>query len=471
MASSGAIDLGLKLVAISILSRLLSPEQFGLIGIVTAIIAVVDGFKDFGLSTATVQRLNITHQQVSNLFWINVAAGVGFALAFAALGPFVAHFYNDPRLTDVTIGLAMVFVIAGLTIQHVALMSRQLKQGEQAVILLASSVLSIALAVVMALRGWGYWALVSREIARNLFYLIGTWLRCPWIPSWPSRGHGTKDMLRFGRNMSLTSLVAAAIANVDRLLIGRVAGAAVVGMYRQAQLLLMVPIDQLNAPIISVSQPALSALQKDPERYRRYYEKIVMIVSLTTVPCGLFVAVYAEEVTRLVLGPSWADAAVFVKIFAFAAAIRPAIATSAVVLITCGKSSRFLGLAIAHSTLLVILLVMSSRWGAEGIAIAQLATTLLMMLPKLYLSFVDTPVTLGLFWRAVRLPMFAGLVMAIGLSLAKRVVPEMAALPAVVVGGVIGGGLYLGVWLMHSRGRIQLLTLGHDLMEWRPKAA
>jgi O-antigen/teichoic acid export membrane protein len=471
LASSGGADLALKVVTIAILSRLISPEHFGFIGMVTAVTALVDGFRDLGLSAATVQRPTITHQQVSNLFWINAAAGAAFALLFCAVAPLIAAFYNEPRLTHVTIGMAVVVLLAGLSIQHSALMTRQLRQGELAVIFLGSSAISTLVAWLLAANGWGYWALVWREIARALFSLIGVWLRCRWVPSWPRRSEGTGEMLRFGRDLGLTSLLTSLIANIDRLVIGRVAGAVAVGMYRQAQSLLMVPIEQLNAPIISVSQPALSALQHDPERYRRYYEKIVLLVSLTTVPCGLFVAVYAEEVTRLVLGQQWVAAAVFVRIFAAAAAIRPALATSAVVLITCGRSGRFLVLAIAHSALLVILIFAGLGWGPEGVALAHLAATVILMIPKLYLSFQDTPVSLESFWRATRLPLFAGLVMASGLTLAKIFLPVGGVLPTLLVGGVLGGFLYVGVWLLHARGRVQLQTLGQDLMEWRPKAA
>jgi PST family polysaccharide transporter len=471
LATSGGADLALKVVTIALLSRLISPEHFGFIGMVTAVTALVDGFRDLGLSTATVQRPHITHQQVSNLFWINAAAGAAFGLLFCAIAPLIAAFYNEPRLTDVTMGMAVVVLLAGLSIQHSALMTRQLRQGELAVIFLGSSAISTVVAWILAVQGWGYWALVWREIARGLFALIGVWLRCRWVPSWPRRSAGTGEMLRFGRDLGLTSLLTSLISNIDRLLIGRVAGAAAVGMYRQAQSLLMVPIEQLNAPIISVSQPALSALQQDPERYRRYYEKIVLLVSLTTVPCGLFVAVYAEEVTRLVLGQQWTDAAVFVRIFAIAAAIRPTIGTSAVVLITCGRSNRFLLVAIAHSVVLVLLIFAGLGWVPEGVAAAHVATTVLLMIPKLHYSFAGTPVTMASFWGAVRLPSLAGFVMAIGLSTVKIFLPIESVLLTLIVGAALGGLFYLGVWLVHARGRLQLQALRADLMELRPKAA
>jgi hypothetical protein len=128
-------------------------------------------------------------------------------------------------------------------------------------------------------------------------------------------------------------------------------------------------------------------------------------------------------------------------------------------------------LAIAHSALLVILIFAGLGWGPEGVALAHLAATVILMIPKLYLSFQDTPVSLESFWRATRLPLFAGLVMASGLTLAKIFLPVGGVLPTLLVGGVLGGFLYVGVWLLHAGGRVQLQTLCQDLMEWRPKAA
>jgi O-antigen/teichoic acid export membrane protein len=464
MASGSGIEFAVRLASIPILARLLSPEQFGLVAMVTAFTAIVDGIKDLGLGAATVQRQGIDRHQVTNLFWVNTAAGVLIAVAFCALSNAIAGFYHDSRLVEISIVLSFVFVWSGLSVQHEALMNRQLRQGELAMIRVVAVVVSIGVAIALALDGWGYWALVWREVIRSAVIAVGVWVRCPWIPGLPCARAGTGDLLRFGGELSLTHLLISAILAADRLIIGRFFGAGAVGLYRQAQQLLEAPIEQLNAPIRGVAMSALSALQHDPDRYRRYYEKIVLLVALATIPLGLFAAVYAYEVTLLILGPSWTDATVFVMIFGIAVAVRPAVATSALVLISCGHSTRYLIVAIVHGALLTVFLFLGIRWGAEGVAVAHVGASLVLMVPKLYYSFVNSPVGLGTFFGAVRTPAIAAGVMVAGLLVLRELMPLGGTIVPLSAGAAVGGALYLGTWLLQPGGRAQFDALARDLV-------
>lgn len=463
MASGNAADILVRLLSIAVLARLLSPEDFGLMAMVTALTGIVDGFRDFGLSAATVQRPDITHRQVTNLFWFNVLVGASLALALSATAPLIAAFYQHDQLIGICLLLSAVFVWNGLSVQHEALMMRQLRQGELAAIRLFASVASTLIAIGLAVDGWGYWSLVWREVARSVMLTLGVWLCCRWIPGLPRRNVGTKKLIRFGGELSLTHLLSALIANVDRLLVGRFYGANVVGMYRQAQQLLLAPIEQLNGPIMGIAQPALSALQNDPPRYRRYYEKVVFLVTLGTLPLGLFVAICAEEITLLMLGEAWMDAAVFVQIFGVAAAIRPAIATSAVVLVTTGRSTRFLVLAILHSTVLTLMLLVGLYGGPTGVALAYTGTTFLLMWPKLYYSFQDTPATMGGFFRAIRVPLVAGLGMAAALIAVRRGIDLEGVLAPLIVHAFVGALAYLACIYAQATGRTVLRALIVDV--------
>ena len=198
MASGGGLELFIKLVSIPVLARLLSPADFGLVAMVTAFTASLDAVRDAGLGTATVQRKELTVPQVSNLFWLNTAIGIFFAVLVSASSSAVAAFYHEHRLTGITMGLSLTYLMSGASVQHEALMNRQMRQGELAFIRLFASVSSIAVAIVLALIGWEYWALVWREVSRSAFVAAGVWVRCRWLPGLPSRGQGTRSLLRFG---------------------------------------------------------------------------------------------------------------------------------------------------------------------------------------------------------------------------------------------------------------------------------
>jgi O-antigen/teichoic acid export membrane protein len=286
-AAGSGIDFLLRLASTAVLARMVIPEHWGLVGMVTAITAIAEQFRDLGLSAATLQSKEISHKQVTNLFWVNVVAGALFTLVMSAAAPAVSAFYGDPRLTLITVAISTNFFWAGLLVQHQALLMRQMKLPQIAIINITANALSGVLAVVLAMNHYGYWALAWREMARIIFTAAGTWALCPWMPSLPGRGAEIGNLLRFGRDITLTHILDAIVSNVDKLLIGKFSGPVPLGMYRQGYWLIMAPVTYLCAPVQRVAQPALSALQADPGRYRRYYERVVFLVSLPTLPfCG-----------------------------------------------------------------------------------------------------------------------------------------------------------------------------------------
>ena len=206
----------LQLGSTVLLARLLTPEDYGLMGMVAVFIGLISLFKHMGLSTATVQKAEVTHNQVSNLFWVNVVFSVAIMVLTVALARVVAVLYNEPRLTGITIVLATGFVFGGLTVQHEALLRRQMRFGTLAAIDIVSLSLGYATAIVMALLKSGYWALVAMEIAMSLTNMLGVWLLCGWRPGLPKRYSGTGNMLAFGGNLTGVSIMNYASRNLER---------------------------------------------------------------------------------------------------------------------------------------------------------------------------------------------------------------------------------------------------------------
>ena len=223
-------------------------------------------FQDAGLSMATVQRQEITHAQVSNLFWVNVAVGGATTLLVAASAPVVAWFYREPRLVDITLVLSITFLFASSTVQYIALLNRQMRFGAIAIIYVVSLLAGYLTGVGMALLGYGYWALVGASVTQVTGRLVLAWLFSGWRPKLPSRNTQTWHMLTFGANITAGSLIWSLARGADNLLIGRFFGAAAVGLYSRASILLIRPLEQFTIPINAVLVPALSRLQTEPDR-------------------------------------------------------------------------------------------------------------------------------------------------------------------------------------------------------------
>jgi O-antigen/teichoic acid export membrane protein len=415
MASGGGVDFILRFGTTVILARLLSPEHFGLVGLVAAITGIAEQIVSLNLSTATVQAGEISHEQCSNLFWINVSFGMILGIGIVSIAPLISYFYHDSRLSAITFCISVTFIFNGLSIQHEALLNRQMEQIKITINRLIANIISSMAAIIWALNVQTYWVLVWKEIIRVFILTGGVWFLCPWIPGFPHKRTNIRKFLSLGRDLTLNQFLYIVTSKMDSLLIGKYGGPTVLGLYRTAYSLIMVPLEQLNVPIYSISQPALSLLQFDRERFKKYYTKILYIVSLVTIPFGTFTFIFADEIVLVALGNKWGRAAIYFKIFSIATIIRPSIGTSYLVALAFGKSGRILTLGIIQSILVLIVMVAAIPWGAVGIAFAGILTSVLLMIPNLYYSFKETPVKLKTFFNITYGPVIAAGIMGIAL--------------------------------------------------------
>jgi PST family polysaccharide transporter len=472
-ALSGGGEIVLRLFSTLVLARLLLPEHFGLVAMVLTVTSLAEQFAGLGLSTATVQAGQVTQAQCSNLFWINAAAGGALALMTALCAPLIATFYTDSRLVVIALVMSSNFVFAGLSIQHEALLARRMEQPRLAANRLTANLASSLLAIALAIGGYEYWALAWRDVSRGLFTAAGLFCLCPWVPSLPKRGAGISPLLRVGRDMTGTQVLVAVMSRLDALLVGKFAGPVVLGLYRQASNLIAQPIDQLNAPIFSVSQPALSMLQEDPERYRRYYARLLFVVALVTMPVGAFTVVYAPEIVGVVLGENWSGAVIFLQLFGAAAIVRPVVGTTSAVMVTSGNSYRFFMVTLVQAIVVVVFTALGIVWGAVGVALAQVAASVLLVPWKLRYSFFETPVNTRLFLNTVTRPFIASLVTMAAIAPARYALAIDNQLMSLVAGTVAAALLYCGFLSCLPGGRQQLSSLFQEVFTLvrKPQAA
>jgi PST family polysaccharide transporter len=457
------LDFVLRVGSAVVLARLLVPEHFGLVSMVMAITTIADRFRDFGLAGATVQRLEISHEQISTLFWINAAWGAFVMLAIMALAYPIAAFYGEPRLIVITLLLGSSFFWHGTASQHDALLRRTMRFGRLATIKIGASALSIAIAIVLAVKGFGYWALVAREVSRNFFMAVGAWMAFPWVPGRPSRQAGIGGMLQFGAEVTGSNLLSAASQSVDQVLIGRLFGAHDLGLYRQGLQLVLSPMNQVVFPVTVITESALSRLQADPPRYRHYYRNILSMLSLGLVPLGIFMAVLAEELVLVLLGPQWIQATPVFRLLAIAAFLQPSVATANGVMTTCGQSRKLFVMGLFTSAALIVFFIAGIPFGPEGIASGHIWALWLLLVPRLYWSFKDTPINLSTFFAAITRPVVATAIMAVVLVGFKwsGIVENPA--PRLVLSVMLALVTYFAVWFATRGGRKDLITMILDV--------
>jgi len=425
-----------------VLARLLTPQDYGLIAMVTAITGFVALFKDMGLSTATIQKAKINHSQVSTLFWINVAVSLVLALILAVGAPIISWFYSEPKLTGITLALAGTFIFSGLTVQHQALLRRQMRFSALAMIEIGSIGIGIATGIILAWYGAGYWALVGLSAATTLSYVALVWVFCGWRPGLPVRGAGILPMVTFGGHLTGFGIVNYFARNFDNILLGRFCGAGVLGLYSRAYNIMMLPISQIRNPLESVAIPALSHIQNEPVRYKKYYIKLVTLLAFITMPLTVFLFVCAGEVIDLLLGSKWSGAVSIFKVLCIVAFIQPVSTTAGLVLVSLGQSKRYFTWGIVNSLVIVISFILGLPWGAIGVAVGYTIASYVLLGPTLWYSFRRSPISITDFFSAIYRPAVASVIMGLVIFLTRWYLANLAPIVSVGLLFVISAGVY-----------------------------
>ncbi len=407
-----AANFTLRIGSLMVLARLLDPKDFGLVGMVTAFTGVLNLFRDFGLSAATVQRVDVTEEQTSTLFWINILVGGILGLLLAAMAPLVVSFYHEPHLFFVTIVLATAFIFNAAGVQHSALLQRQMRFTALATIDVISLIISTTLGISMAVAGYRYWALVVAAVSLPLVTTVCLWFTTGWIPGRPRTGVGLHPMMRFGGTITLVSIVVYIAYNFEKVLLGRFWGAAAVGIYGRAYQLINMPTDNLNSAVGEVAFSALSRVQKEPARLRNYFLKGYSLVLALTIPITIAVALFAHDLIFVLLGPKWNDAAEIFRLLSPTILIFALINPLGWLLFSLGMLGRSLKVALVLAPVMIGGYVLGLPYGPKGVAIAYSTVMTLWVVPHIAWGVHGTVISFRDIVRTVSRPLVSGMVAA-----------------------------------------------------------
>ena len=475
-ARGGAVTIvshGLKFVlsigATAILARLLSPHDYGLIGMVAVFTGFVAMFKDLGLSLATVQRAEISYEQISTLFWVNVALSAGIAALMVVLAPLIGWFYSEPRLVPITVVTAVGFIFGGLAVQHEALLKRQMRFYALSVIAFLSMMIGYAVGIVLAWRGAGYWALVFSQLALLASNAFAVWLTCRWRPGAPKRNSGARAMLSFGGNITGYALVNYVSKNCDNLIVGRIFGPQPLGLYSKAAQLLSLPTDQINEPLATVSIPALSRLAHSPERYRQAYIRIMEKVIMLTMPAITLMLATSDWIVRIILGTQWNYTAKIFVCMGAAGLFQPIVATGGWLLVSQGRVRDMLRWSLINAPISILSIIAGLPWGVVGVAASWSLGRILIANPLLY-WFVGRsgPVRMRDFYRLLA-PFTAASLFSLATCLAFRTFVSISnPLVGFVICGIIVAITTPLVLALMPAGRKALADIKSSILLLRP---
>jgi O-antigen/teichoic acid export membrane protein len=398
-----------------VLARLLTPEDFGLFGIAFSIAGFLEVAKDGGLIVPVVQAETLTPDQSSWLFWFNAAVGAVLTIAAALIGPLAARVFGDARLVALMGALAFVFLFGGLSTQHRALMRRSLHFRALAGCEVTALAVGAALALYAAFRGAGFWSLVILYLAQEAVLTVLVWVVSGWRPGWPDRAAAVRPLLRFGGLMVGFDLVDYLNSKLDNLIVAYFLGAAALGFYDKAYQVQSLPFSLVSQPLSGVAHSVLSRLQSEPERYRVYIGRCILLSTGLGMPVVAFLFGNAAAVIQLMFGPTWVPSAVIFQAFAPASFLGTVTIGTLWVAFSLGRARRQFPWTLTTTAVTVIAFFCGVRWGARGVAMGLSAARIALFVPSLIYTCAGTPVDWRQLVRSASRPAFAALI-ALGVS-------------------------------------------------------
>lgn len=412
VVAQGAMFL-LQIGSTMLLARLLTPDDFGIVTMVTTFSLLLMSFGQNGFNEATLLRDDLDHSLASNMFWILVGIGAMLAAGFAATGPLLAHFYHDPRVAPVASIMGIAIFLGNTSVIHLALLKRAMLFTQFSINDIVARSLSLFVSIVLAWTGWNYWALVAGAITYPLAASIGAWILCQWVPGWPRRLSGTRSSpIGFVANVYGRYIVTYFGRNVDNLLVGWRFGPIALGFYKKAYDLFVMPVSQLLYPACDVSICTLSRVQRDSNKQKHYFLQGLSVISLVGMAISTDLTLVGRDIIRIILGPGWQQAGRIFTAFGPGIGVMMIYHTAGLLHLSNGRADRWFRWGIIEFCATGLLFLAALRFGALGIATAWTISFFLLMLPCFW--YAGKPIELsvsavvGAIWKSLLAGLAAG---------------------------------------------------------------
>jgi len=353
-------------------ARLLSPSDYGLMGVAGLLIVFFNLFNDLGLGQALVREGELDERKLSSVFWFILALSGGFSAITLALAPVVAGFYRNPKLVEIISVLAGNFVLGGLRSVPANLLVKKMQFDLRARIETIAALAAAALTLALAQMGFGVWTLVAAALAQQAVSTMATFWYCPWRPRWHMHLGEIRPLLHFGGKLSGTFMVGYLFNNADTMIIGRLLGEKLTGIYNMAYQLAHLPVQKVNMALNPVFYSALAQLQHNAAQFENYFFKMTRLTANLAIPLFVFMAVNAKLIFDLVLTEKWREAVLPFQVLCLVGGLRLATILVPQALNALNHPEKNLATNILCVALLPLGFYFGTSYGIAGVAYAWL---------------------------------------------------------------------------------------------------
>lgn len=375
----------------AILARLLTPNDFGVVGMVLVYTGFVDLLAEFGISATVVQKRYLDRRGLSTVFWLAALIGVTLTGISLLLAPLIEAFFDFEGLSVIVQVMSVNLLLVSLATVPQGLLQQKLAFKKLAIVEVISTILSGLTGIILAFQGWGIWALVIQGISIKAINLVGYFVFTRWLPLLKIQVETIWDIVSFSSNLLGFRMINYWSRNADNLLIGRTLGSVQLGYYNQAYTLMMYPIRMLSFVINPSIQPVFATAQDEPEKIAPTYLLLLEMITLITFPLGIFLHLFAGPVIRVLWGVRWEASIPVFEVLAFLTMVQPLLATSSSVFIARNKARLLFGLGTGTSIIIIAGIAIGAQFGILGVATGYTIA---------YFSLV-TPLTLYFLAKAI----------------------------------------------------------------------
>ena len=375
---------GISFVISILLARILSPSDYGVIGMIGIFMAIAQTFIDSGFGSALIRKKDCTDKDYSTAFFFNIVVGIVSYLILFISAPFIADFFKTPILVDIVRVLSINLFLNSLTIVQTAKLTAAVDFKSQAKISLVAVIVSGVIGLIMAYHGYGVWSLVFQSVSMSIVRTISFW----WVTKWKPQRTFSRDsfnyLFGFGSKILSASLLHTIYANLTTILIGKFYTPKDLGYYSRGESLASLPSTNLTSILQSVTYPILSKIQDDDERLIQAYRKYICVTSMVIFFGMCLLIAIAKPLILVLLSDKWTNSIIYLQVFCFAYMFDHICQLNLNVLYVKGRSDLVLKLEVIKKTISISMIVAAIPLGILAICIARALYTQIAVIINTY---------------------------------------------------------------------------------------
>lgn len=437
---------GIHFLVTLVLARILTPKDFGLIGMLAVFIAIAQTLIDSGFSAALIRKQDRTDIDNNTVFYFNIIISIFIYLLLYAVAPYVAVFFHEPSLIDLMRVLCLLVIINSFAVIQRVIYTASVNFKVQAKATTIAAISSGVVGIIMAFHGYGVWSLVGQQLSSAFFNTVLLWYFSKWRPMLVFSWKSFKELYLFGINVMVVSIVETLYQNSYQIFIGRFFSASQLGHFTQAKHFAILPSSSLSSVVARVTYPVLSTIQDNDARLSDVYRQLARVLGFIVFPlmCGL--AALAFPTVEVVIGSKWHFAAVLLVPLSFSFMFYPIHSVNMNMIQVKGKSKLYLQSEMIKKIISIAFLVGTIPFGIVAMCYGRIVSSVLTLLVNMY--YTSREVKIGLFelikdlMPVLSLSLF--MFLAIKLAICRIESSYIQLLVGILVGALIyGGGTYM----------------------------